>query len=221
MSQPDADLAEVARLIAEDTGGFTGGQLDLFEEAGRYSFDSLLGLGLQPEHRVLDVGCGALRLGYWLIRYLNPDNYFGTEPHENYVNAGLRHAIGRKLQEEKKPSFRFDRDFDFGAFGVRFDFVLARSIFSHASPEQFERAMHAFQQTAAPCGTMLASYRPMRPRDAGELFDSNPDGPEWRLRRFSMPYLQAMAARHSLVAAPYGEPFNGQVWVQLTNAGSK
>ncbi len=219
MLEPDRDLAEVARNIAAETGGFTGGNLELFEGVGRFTLDSLVELGMRPEHRALDVGCGALRIGYWLIRYLAPGNYFGLEPNRKYVDVGLRHAVGAALQAEMNPTFRFESDFDFGAFRVPFDFVVARSIFSHASPQQIERAMGSFRDSAAPGGVMIASYRPLRKQDAGlDVFDSKSNGREWGFRRYSLPFLQAMASRQSLTADTYGEVFNGQVWLRMTKA---
>src|SRR5256885_1508932 len=48
---------------------------------GRYMFDFLVESGLRPEHRLLDFGCGALRLGVWALAYLDQGNYFGIDPH--------------------------------------------------------------------------------------------------------------------------------------------
>src|SRR5919108_815181 len=36
---------------------------------GRYVFEFLVASGCRPEHRVLDFGCGALRVGIHAIRY--------------------------------------------------------------------------------------------------------------------------------------------------------
>jgi len=47
--------------------GFTGGPLEVFELVGRDAMVNLLLNGLLPAHRVLDFGCGSLRIGYWLI----------------------------------------------------------------------------------------------------------------------------------------------------------
>lgn len=210
-------VAEVARRIAEETGGFTGGNVGLFAQAGRYSFRSLKKNGLKPSSRVLDYGCGALRLGYWLVRFLEPGCYFGIEPTKKFLAAGIKHAVGPELEAEKRPRFYNGGDFDFSVFGEKFDFVIARSIFSHASPEQFLASMDSFRDNATETGIMLASYRPLRPRDGkADIVDPTPDGPAWRLRRFGLPYLQERARERGLYADNFDEPFNGQVWLRLS-----
>jgi hypothetical protein len=39
---------------------------------------------------VLDVGCGALRVGYWLIHFLEPENYYGIEPKKRMLGTGRK-----------------------------------------------------------------------------------------------------------------------------------
>lgn len=68
--------------------GFQGVPLETFEEAGRNQFITLLELGLSPESRVIDIGCGVLRLGYWLIPFLHEGCYYGIEPAQQRVNLG-------------------------------------------------------------------------------------------------------------------------------------
>ena len=48
---------------------------------GRSYFDFLLGRGLERGHRVLDFGCGAGRLGIWLIGHLEAGQYNGVDHH--------------------------------------------------------------------------------------------------------------------------------------------
>ncbi|MDZ7671037.1 MAG: hypothetical protein U5Q16_17045 [Gammaproteobacteria bacterium] len=48
--------------------------------------------------------------------------------------------------------------FDFEVFGARFDFVIARSIWTHASPWQIGMMLDQFRVTA-PQGVMLASIK--------------------------------------------------------------
>jgi hypothetical protein len=55
---------------------------------GRNQLSILLRNGLIFDSRVLDVGCGVLRAGYWLIHFLDPDCYFGIEPNRVILTAG-------------------------------------------------------------------------------------------------------------------------------------
>jgi SAM-dependent methyltransferase len=209
-------IAEVARRIASDTGGFTGGNAELFEEVGRFTLQSLRQNGLAPHHRVLDVGCGTLRLGYFLVRYLDPDRYFGIEPVPKYLAAGLAHAIGSELQATKRPRFSRSKDFDFSAFNVAFDYVVARSIFSHASPAMIAAMMDAFRDNSSEDAVMLASWRPTLPKHRDlDVFESEESGDEWRFRRYRLEYLQEMARARGLFADRFGDVFNGQVWLRL------
>lgn len=213
--QNDAFLAEIARRIAAETDGFTGGPSESFAMIGRYTLESLQRCGLKRSSNVLDMGCGALRNGYWLIRYLDSGRYFGIDPSRRYVQLGLKYAFSPELLDEKEPSFVYNEDFDVSKFGVKFDFVLARSIFSHASPRLIGKAFDCFRDNAAPGGIMLASYNRMPKGSAKEVVDLMQRG-EWSWRRYSTSYLQALASEHGLEAQDFGKPFHGQVWLKVT-----
>lgn len=106
---------------------------------------------------MLDFGCGSLRNGYWLIRFLDPGNYYGIEPVEKGVRAGLKHLVGPELEAQKQPQFLFNTDNDIGAFNVPFDFLVARSILSHACPGMLHRMLETFA-SSSPDGTFFMSY---------------------------------------------------------------
>lgn len=226
-SMPDVGAAQqVGERIAAETRGFTGGKLPLFAEAGRQTLQALLQNGLKPHHRLLDLGCGALRNGYWLVRYLDADRYFGIEPVRNYVEIGLKHAVGDALMAEKNPRFDYGKDFDFSVFGVTFDFVMARSIFSHAGPDQVRAALASFHDNSTDKGVMLSSYV----QDLGNKADAGVEQAQstegWalrkhsRLRRYSLDFLQNLAGEYSLRAENFGERYNGQIWLKITKGKS-
>jgi hypothetical protein len=60
-------------------GIFTGGPVEVFDQAGRLQLYTLVREGLSPYSKLLDVGCGCLRGGYWLVRLLDADCYFDIE----------------------------------------------------------------------------------------------------------------------------------------------
>jgi len=159
--EPNLTLQQRAEAVPK--GRFLGGPRRDFEKVGRHTFGLLLKEGLLPHHKVLDVGCGALRVGYWLIHYLEPGGYFGIEPKKRMLGTGRKLILEPGVEEEKRPSFSRNADFDFAEFGQRFDFVVARSVWSHASKRQIAQMLDNLRATSAPRGKLLASFIPARP----------------------------------------------------------
>ncbi len=141
---------------------FLGGPIWDFERLGKSTLEVLRSEGLEPSSRVLDVGCGALRLGYWLMGFLEPGHYFGIEPNQTMLRAGMEELVGPELIERADPHFAGNDDFDFSAFGggESFDFVVARSIWTHASKQQIGAMLRSFAATGSPKAVFLASYCP-------------------------------------------------------------
>jgi SAM-dependent methyltransferase len=150
-----------------------GGPRKNFALAGRKQLIALLRHGMEPDSTVLDIGCGSLRAGLWLVRLLDPGCYFGIEPNREMLDAGVEVLLGPEMVAAKRPTFSYRDDFSMTHFGVRFDFYLARSIWSHASKPQIEVMLDGFVATAAPGATFLASYY----RASAERPDY--DGAEW------------------------------------------
>lgn len=121
-------------------------------------FNLLTLLGLREHHSLLDIGCGSLRAGKLLIPYLLPDRYFGIEPEEWLVEEGIENEIGRSLVEIKRPTFGNDRNFALSAFGRKFDFLVAQSIFSHASRLQIHRCMEEAAKVMHPQSIFCATF---------------------------------------------------------------
>jgi SAM-dependent methyltransferase len=151
-------LQRRAERLAETR--FLGGPTWTFERVGRHGLEVLLHEGVTPQSRVLDVGCGALRLGYWLMRLLEPGHYYGIEPNEEMLNIGLGELVEPEIVEHADAHFASNDDFDFSVFGETFDFVVARSIWTHASRAQISAMLASFAATASPEGVFLASYYP-------------------------------------------------------------
>src|ERR1700730_6294764 len=87
--------------------GFLGVSVPTFEQAGREQLIALLGEGLVPESKLLEFGCGCLRIAYWLVRFLDPGGYHGLEPARRRVEYGLRYLFDPGEVELKQPRFDF------------------------------------------------------------------------------------------------------------------
>lgn len=108
---------------------------------GQLQFDYLIGHGLRPEDRMLEIGCGNLRAGWRFIDYLDTGHYYGID-----ISPDILHHAGRTLVRQglqaKLPHLTLVRD-------LRFDFlpddcftvVHAHSVFSHSPLEVIEECL--------------------------------------------------------------------------------
>lgn len=158
-------LLEAAKQV-QDSGLFLGGTIGSFESHGRNQFLRLLRHGLNPDSRLLDIGCGCLRGGYWTIRFLEPHCYCGIEPNQAMLNAGKSQIVGPEILTTKQPRFDGNDCFDFSVFGGEpFDFFMAGSIWTHAARHQIEAMMDGFASFSHQHGVFLGSF--VRTNDGG------------------------------------------------------
>lgn len=142
---------------AHDYRAFVGPPSDYDLIAG-LQFTLLFCAGMREADKVLDVGCGSLRGGRLLIPYLRPGHYFAIEPNRWLVEEGLSHELGMDMVNIKRPTFAFVNDFSAESFGVRFDWVMAHSIFSHTYPDMASVGLAKIGHSLAPSGVLLATY---------------------------------------------------------------
>jgi SAM-dependent methyltransferase len=208
MQASERSLQEKSEQLAEKM--FLGGPRGDFERVGRLCLEVLLKEGLSPSSRVLDVGCGALRAGYWLMRFLDTGCYFGIEPNRDMLKVGLEEIVQPNVVARAGAHFAHNDDFDFSVFGEQFDFVLARSIWTHTSKAQIQAMLSSFAATAAPGGAFLASYHP-----ATALA---PFGQRWPpiKRLFTAPLAQMSPILVKLPAITSSQ-YEGKQWVGISH----
>lgn len=135
----DWDLPPEERIAKWGHRSYVGGyDSETWFAMGRHQYHYLVTRGLRSHHRFLDVACGSLRLGQYLIPFLDEGHYFGIEGEEVLVKAGLEHELMPELVALKKPNFAFNYDFDF-SFVETFDFAIAQSLFTHLTIADIEK----------------------------------------------------------------------------------
>lgn len=131
---------------------------------GRYLFEFVVEAGLRPEHRLLDFGCGALRLGILAIPYLEEGNYFGVDSHLVSLEAAATYEIPIHRLEAKRPRLLWNEEFAVAHFEETFDFVVDVSSTSRVKDQdRLRRAFASFADVLEPGGTLLTVPRPALP----------------------------------------------------------
>ena len=156
---PRRSLQEIAEAL-DQRSIFIGGPVKDFERVGRLQCSLMIREGLYPWLKVVDIGCGALRGGYWLIHFLNPDCYYGIEPNVDMLQAGLNEIVESEVIREKRPTFDHNAAFDTSVFNTKFDAFLCRSVWTHTSKAQIETMLDNFLRDTTPDAFFLTSYLP-------------------------------------------------------------
>ena len=129
-----------------------------YDYMGATQFALLFHMGLRDHHRVLDFGCGSLRLGRLLIPFLRESGYFGIDPNGWLIEDGLARELGNDAAKLKAPKFSYNQDFNCNVFDQSFDFVIAQSILTHTGADLFEAFLKSAKASLAPGGVILFTY---------------------------------------------------------------
>ena len=133
-------------------------------ELGEWQFDTLIQLGLEPQHDLLDLGCGPMRLGQFAIPYLEEGRYFGIDAYPPYIRLGNR--ILEECGITRQRTIIHSTSFEFEKLGSEFDFAVAQSVFTHLSGEQVYECIGKLKPFMRPGSRLLFTY----------LIDGSPRG---------------------------------------------
>ena len=156
---------------------------------GQMQFDYLLGHGLKPDMRMLEIGCGNLRAGRLFIDYLDAGNYFGVDISPDILLAA-QETLARDDLQAKLPHLELVDDLKFRFLPAeQFTVVHAHSVFSHSPIEVIDECL-------ANVG------RVMRPDGVFDFTFCRTDGAEHQVLREDFYYrtetLLALADAHGL-----------------------
>ena len=211
-AQPE-DLGLALRPGDSHYRAFVGPPVD-YDLVAAMTFGLLTVLGMRQQHRVLDIGCGSLRVGRLLLPYLNRGGYTGLEPYEWLVTDGIRREVGQDQVDIKQPRFVFSDNAD--ALLVerqQFDYAIAQSIFSHCGPDLLERWVSQVAGLLSEQGALVATYI-----EADD--DNTVDG--WIYPGcvgYRQQTIEQLAARHGLSFAALDWRHPRQRWVLMAKPG--
>jgi SAM-dependent methyltransferase len=126
------------------------GTREEYDRLGQSKLQTLRGVGLTPESRILDVGCGTGQLAVPLESFLSDRGlYFGTDIGEE--------AVAFCMERFRRPNFRFARNEMTGLpiQGMTFDYVTFFSVFTHTYPDETVLLLSEANRLLAPGGLII------------------------------------------------------------------
>jgi SAM-dependent methyltransferase len=112
---------------------------------------------LAPGDRVLDLGCGTLRAGRYLIPYLDTGNYVGMDISEAALSAG-RDRLFAPVVEEKAPELIVNDDLRLDELHHPVDVVWAQSLLTHLPAPAAEELFGGVARTLASDGVAVLTF---------------------------------------------------------------
>ena len=186
-----------------------GGPEAKFQQVGRKTLAAMIDAGLMPSHRVVDIGAGSMRIGWWLMHYIEPSHYYAIEPLRDRIDTASK-LLGVTINASYNDDFTFP--------DVEVDFAVARSVWSHASKIQMAKMIGEFARTATPGAGFLASVRPAESEDddyvGDEWVGKGPESDDPGMVSHSLEWIETECGRHELAMKVYGE-LNSQTWVLI------
>ena len=177
-----------------------------YDKISALSFNILTASGLRDTHKILDIGCGSLRLGRLLIPYLNKGHYHGLEPNKWLIDDGKKNELGNDLIEIKSPKFYYQERLN---NNVKFDFLFAQSIFSHTAKSSIEYWFNFASHNLNDKGVFIATFI------EGE---TDYDGTNWVYPgcvEFRFETIKSIAAKNNLQCFKLDFHHPRQTWIAI------
>jgi SAM-dependent methyltransferase len=134
---------------------FVGG---VWDTHGQHQFEFMKSVGLRPEHKLLDIGCGCFRAGRYFIDYLDPGNYFGIDANHSLLQTGYDIELS-DAQRARLPISNLRANDRFAVdFGTQVDFALAQSVFTHVSLNHIRLCLYRASKVVKPGGSFYATF---------------------------------------------------------------
>jgi SAM-dependent methyltransferase len=127
-------------------------------QSGQQQMELLIQHGLQSSHRVLDLGCGNLRLGWRLIEFLDAGGYVGLELSQKMLEHARNKITHYRLQPKRPYLYLVEGD-DYAFLpAADFDCIHAYGVFPSCTLDSFQRLVLALRPLLKPGGAFDFTY---------------------------------------------------------------
>ena len=192
-----AVLWRLRRIIAtgEERRHSLVGPVYLWKMKRDFQIEYLKSVGLKPDHYLLDLGCGTLRGGIPIIKYLQKGHYVGIESREHILDEGKKELLRYELND-KEPLLILSDDIATITLNINFDFIFAFSVLIHMEDKILNDCLDFVQRHLKNSGVFYANV------NIGEQEDGSWQGfpVVWR----SLDFYEVSGSHHGLIVTDVG-----------------
>lgn len=164
-----ADYAD--RSLISGRGRYSA---DRFASRGFSKFAALRDWNLRPDERVVDYGCGSLRVGQHLIRYLDRAHYIGLDVTDAFYRDGLK-MLEPELIGAKAPTLAVIDELLLRRLAMNPpDVVLSVAVVMHVPPQELETFFRRLLSLIGPTTRAMIHVDVIEDKWAGQALRTAP-----------------------------------------------
>jgi len=171
------------------------GPMKLWKMKRRFQIEYLKRVGLKPHHYLLDLGCGTLRGGIPIIKYLQKCHYYGVECRKQVLTEGEKELFEYNLNR-KEPTLILSDNFSSIECKKLFDYIWAFSVLIHMEDKILDDCLDFVRRYLKPSGFFYANVN-----------IGHSEGGNWQefpIVWRSLNFYGEIASRHGLYASDMG-----------------
>jgi len=145
------------RMDREDTAA-NKMPTETYTDIGQQMFQYLQENGLKSGHKLLDYGCGVMRLRIWTEG--TGVDYYGVDISKERIDTGLEMLKKNGIDMDPEKAVAVD-DYELTNLKVRkFDFIWAASVYTHIPLDEIEISLKNLRDMLNPGGKMIFTFSP-------------------------------------------------------------
>lgn len=125
---------------------------------GMNHFNAAIRLGLRPEHTCIDYGCGSLRVGQHIMKYLGPGHYWGLDIVRDFYESG-KTLLPPDLLNQKRPELHvIGPEILKAARKSEPDFIVSFAVLKHVPPAELDAYFENVTSMMAPHSKAIITF---------------------------------------------------------------
>ncbi|HEY3402069.1 MAG TPA: class I SAM-dependent methyltransferase [Ohtaekwangia sp.] len=128
-----------------------------YEQKQKFQIDFLKHVGLLPTHSFIDIGCGVLRGGIPVIRFLNTGNYVGLDVNQEALQIAKEELKNQSLEDKAPHLIHVNKALIQLDIPFKADRIWAFSVLIHMTDEHVMDCLAFVSRNISPGGIFYAN----------------------------------------------------------------